>query len=221
MLAQAPLYNILKKAGSLAGFKHSKKTLIKMRARVHTLEQRVRYLEAMKIVHSDEEYRAKRLEDIMRYNASEKKKEDMKRFSHSVEVTNTLTNVKDVYSSIAEAARAIGCNAASTISIALKEFKEKGKYRLVKKIYLITLKECNVKDEKSIVSSDSYSVVSSTSKKVKILDISNGNIATYFSFGEAAKATGCHKTTISKALACLKEVDSIIIKKRYKILGTW
>ena len=204
----------------MAGFKHSKKTLIKMRARVHTLEQRVRYLEAMKIVHSDKEYQAKRLEAILRYNASEKRKEDMKRLSHSVEVTNTLTNIKYVYSSKTEAASAIGCD-PSTISIALKEFKEKGKYRLVKKIYLITLKECNVKDEKSIVSSDSYSVVSSTSKKVKILDISNGNIATYFSFGEAAKATGCHKTTISKALACLKEVDSIIIKERYKILGTW
>ena len=75
----------------------------------------------------------------MRYNASEKRKEDMKRFSHSVEVTNTLTNTKDVYSSIAEAARAIGCN-GSTISLALKEFKDKGVNRLVKKIYLITLK---------------------------------------------------------------------------------
>lgn len=170
----------------------------------------------------------------MRYNAREKRKEDIERLSHSVEVTNTLTNIKHVYSSKTEAASAIGCD-PSTISIALKDFKEKGKHRLVKKIYLITLKESNtVKDEKPIVSSDSYSVVSSTSepelykikelysKKVKILDISNGNIATYFSLGEAAEATGCHKTTISKALARIKEkeVDSIIIKKRYKILGT-
>ena len=103
-----------------------------MRARVHTLEQRVRYLEAMKIVHSDEEYQARRLEYMMRYNASEKRKEDLKRLSHSVEVTNTLTNIKHVCSSKTEAASAIGCD-PSTMSIALKEFKEKGKYRLVKK----------------------------------------------------------------------------------------
>ena len=171
----------------------------------------------MKIVHSDKEYQAKHLEAILRYNASEKRKVDMKRLSHSVEVTNTLTNIKYVYSSKTEAASAIGCD-PSTISIALKEFKEKGKYRLVKKIYLITLKECNtVKDEKSTVGS-SYSVVSpvsqlneikgSNSKRVKVLDISNGNTTTYLSLGEAAKATGCHITTISKALDRLKKKRS-------------
>lgn len=105
----------------------------------------------MKIVHSDKEYQAERLEAIMHYNASEKRKEDILRLSHSVEVTNTLTNIKYIYSSKTEAAGAIGCTPA-TISIALKEFKEKGKYRLVKKIYLVTLKECStVKDEKSTV----------------------------------------------------------------------
>lgn len=133
----------------------------------------------------------------MCYNSSEKIKEVMKRLSHSVEVTNTLTNTKYVYSSIAEAARAIGCN-PSTISNAFKEFKEKGVYRLVKKVFLITLKEGNtVKDGRSTVGS-SYSVGSpspqlnettgSNSKRVKILDISNGNTATYLSLGEAAKA---------------------------------
>ena len=98
---------------------------------------------------------------------------------------------------------------------------------------LFRSKECNtVKDEKSTVGS-SYSVVSpvsqlneikgSNSKRVKVLDISNGNTTTYLSLGEAAKsATGCHITTISKALARLKkkEADWIILKKRYKILGT-
>ena len=114
-----PEYNILKKAGSLAGFKHSEKTLVKLRARVLTLEQRVRQIEALKIVHENIEYQAKRLEAIMRYNTSEKIKEVIKRLSHSVVVTNTLTNIKYVYSSKAEAARAIGCD-PSTISIALK-----------------------------------------------------------------------------------------------------
>lgn len=154
----------------------------------------------------------------------------MKRLSHSVEVTNTLTNTKYVYSSIAEAARAIGCN-PSTISNAFKEFKEKGVYRLVKKVFLITLKEGNtVKDGRSTAGS-SYSVGSpspqlnettgSNSKWVKILDISNGNTATYLSLGEAAKATGCHISTISKALISLKEkgADSIVLKKRYQIFA--
>lgn len=134
-----PEYNILKIAGSLAGFKHSENTLAKMKARVLTLEQKVRHLEAMKKVHGDEEFKANRLEDIMRYNTSEKRKQDMERLSHAVEVTNTLTNIKNVYPSKAEAARAIGCSAAA-ISIVLKEFKETGIHRPVKKIYLVTLK---------------------------------------------------------------------------------
>lgn len=52
-----------------------------------------------------------------------------------------------------------------------------------------------------------------------VLDISNGNTTTYLSLGEAAKATGCHITTISKVLIKLKEkgADSIVLKKRYKI----
>lgn len=56
---------------------------------------------------------------------------------------------------------------------------------------------------------------------MKVLDISNGNTTTYLSLGEAAEATGCHITTISKALARLekKETDGIILKKRYKIFG--
>ena len=104
-----PEYIILKTAGSLAGFKHSERTLVKLRARVLTLEQRVRQIEALNIVHDNKEYQAKRYEAIMRYIVSEKRKEYMKRLSQPVEVTNTLTN-KDVYSSIAEAGRAIGCN---------------------------------------------------------------------------------------------------------------
>ena len=56
---------------------------------------------------------------------------------------------------------------------------------------------------------------------MKILDISNGNTATYLSLGEAAKATGCHISTISKALISLKEkgADSIVLKKRYQIFA--
>lgn len=61
--------------------------MLNLRAQVDTLIQRVRYLEAMKIIHSDASFQAKRNEAIMRYNASEKWKEDMKRLSYSVEVT--------------------------------------------------------------------------------------------------------------------------------------
>ena len=65
-----PEYNVLKIAGSRLGSKFSEKTLVKLRARVHTIEQRVRYLEAMKIVHADKDYQAKRNDAIERYNAS-------------------------------------------------------------------------------------------------------------------------------------------------------
>ena len=69
-----PKYNILKKkAGSMAGFKHSEKTLAKFRARILTLEQRVRQIEALKILHENKEYQAKRNEAIMYYNSSEKR----------------------------------------------------------------------------------------------------------------------------------------------------
>lgn len=222
-----PEYNILKIAGSMVGYKHSKKTLAKLKGRVLTLEQRVRQLEALKIVHANKEYQAMRLDAIMSYNSSEKSKIDRERLSHSVEVTDTLTNIKNVYSSKAEAGRAINCD-KSTISVALKEFKDKGVYRLVKKRYLISLKEGNmpVQDEKSTVSNFDSDIPSQkkikelNSKRVEIVDISTGNITIYLSLSEASKAIGCHLSTVSKAFKKLREkgVDSIVLKNRYKLI---
>lgn len=206
-------YNILKKAGSLLGFRHSEKTLVKLKARVHTLEQRARLIEALKIVHADKDYQTKRLEYIQSYNASEKRIEDIRRLSHSVDVTDTLTNTKVSYYSKAEAARAINCS-GPTITIALREFNEKGVSRLVKKRYLISLKESNrVKDDKPVVPN-------SNCKRVEIVDISNGISTTYLSLNEAAVGIGCHLSTVSNALKRLKETeaDFIIIKKKYKLI---
>nr|ATI20190.1 ribosomal protein S3 [Juglanconis oblonga] len=209
-----PEYNILKIAGSNLGYKHSPQTLIKLKNRVHTLEQRVRQLEALKIVHADKDYQATRNNAIMRYNASAKRMEDIKGFSHAVEVLDTLTNIKKNYYSKAEAARAIQCT-GSTITLALKEFSDKGVSRLVKKRYLITLAESNmkVKDEKPVVS-NSYSV------RVVIVDISTGISTTYLSLNGAAVGIGCHPSTVARAWINLKErgADSIVIKKRYKLI---
>ena len=55
-----------------------------------------------------------------------------------MEVLDTLTNVTTVYPSISEAARFLGCS-FSTIVIVLKDQREKGVSRLVKKRYLISL----------------------------------------------------------------------------------
>ncbi len=96
-----PNYNILKTAGSRLGFKHSEKTLAKFKARILTLEQRVKQLAALEILHSNEEYKAMRLEAIMNYNKSKKRQEDILRSSHPVYVLDTITNIKEVYSSMA------------------------------------------------------------------------------------------------------------------------
>lgn len=206
-----PEYNILKKAGSLLGFKHSEKTLLKFKARILTLEQRVKQLEALKIVHSDKDYQAKRLEAIMNYNNSDKKQEDLKRFSHSVVVLDTLTNVKTTYTSKAKAAKAIKCS-APTISIALREFKEKGTYRLIGKKYLILpVEETNTK---SLIGA-----LGTKNIKFKVVDTLDGSTSIHLSMNEAAKAIGCDISTISKASKKLrgKEKDLILIFNRYEL----
>jgi hypothetical protein len=201
----------------LLGFKHSNKTLLKFKSRILTLEQRVKQLEALKIVHSDKEYQAMRLEAIMNYNNSDQKQEDLKRFSHSVVVLDTLTNVKNTYVSKAEAARALKCSAPA-ITIALREFKEKGTHRLIGKKYLIlpVLDEgMEISGTKSLIGALKFK-----SRKFKIVDTLDGNTSVYLSMSEVAKAIGCHLSTISKASKKLigkKKMDLTIIKDRYEL----
>jgi len=69
-----------------------------------------------------------------------------------VQVFDTLTNEKTVYYSISEAARSIGCT-DSAIVIVLKNQREKGVTKLVKKRYMVYLKT----DESKILGTSSPS----------------------------------------------------------------
>ena len=145
-----------------------------------------------------------------------KKKEVTLSLSHPVEVTDTLTNIKSDYSSKAEAARAIKCSPPA-IHLALKEFHEKGVHRLTKKRYVISFKENPVAAvasvDKSIGLCDEVTLnktINSNTHRVKVLDllgVAENNTTIYLSLNEAAIATGCHVTTISKALKSIGEKD--------------
>lgn len=120
-----PEYNILKKAGSSLGFKHSEETKAKFKTRELTPEQEARRLELLKI-----------------HNSSEKMKEHLKSLhiiqSQKVEVLDTFNNETKIYPSIGEAALSIGIH-KSTIGKAFGSQKEKGASRFIKKRYMISL----------------------------------------------------------------------------------
>lgn len=124
-----PEYNILRTAGNSLGFKHSDETKAKEKAL--TSER----LEHLNRLHSDPEFKAKRLEHLKVLNSSKQQLEHLKRLhsnlaiilkgcakpegsgrpSVSIEVLDSLTNETTVYSSMGEAARAIEVN-QTTIS---------------------------------------------------------------------------------------------------------
>jgi group I intron endonuclease len=117
-----PEYNILKKAGSLYGFKHSEET--KANFKIRSPKQ----LEHWKNLHANPEEQARRSEHIKRINLSNKgrpRPEGAGTPSVSIEVLDTLTDQITVYTSISEAARAIGVG-KSSIGMAFKYQEEKG-----------------------------------------------------------------------------------------------
>jgi group I intron endonuclease len=152
-----PEYNILPSAASRYGSKHSPETIAKLKGRTWTLtpEQKAHQLKYLKILYANPEFRTKQIEQSKIYNLSQAHQEHLKKLnssqehqehlkriwsliSHQVEVLDTLTNETTVYTSISEAARAIGVSHAS-ISAAFKRQKEKGVSTiLIKKRYKIT-----------------------------------------------------------------------------------
>lgn len=161
-----PEYNVLKKAGSLLGFKHSDKTISNLKNRIWTLEDKAKRLAHLKIWHSDPELKVKRLEGLKKYHASPEHKEQLKRLnssfeqkerlkrlhsslehkehlkrlnldkSHPVSVFDSLTNETKSYPSIREAARAIDVS-ESNIRSAFKR-KNAPSILIKKKRYEIT-----------------------------------------------------------------------------------
>ena len=161
-----PYYNILKIAGSFLGFKHSPKTIAKMKNRIWTEEQKAKHLERLKNLHANLEYQARRLEHLKNLHLSKEHQEHLKRLNLSqkgrprpegaglpsvaLEVFDTKNNEAIVYealatrspsygrprSSISEAARAIGV----TETAIRNAFKRKGESTIYikKKRYQVT-----------------------------------------------------------------------------------
>lgn len=128
-----PEYNILKMTGSSLGYTHTEETLAKFKARSLTPEQKANSLVHLKIHNSSPEQREKYRKRILEYNNSK---------GQRVELLDTISNETTLYTTIRQAAKAIGC-VHGTILLADKAFKEKGVSRLVKKIYRVKI----VKDE--------------------------------------------------------------------------
>jgi group I intron endonuclease len=124
-----PEYNILKIAGSSLGYTHTEETLAKFKARSLTPEQKANNLEHLKIHNSSTEQREKSRERLLEYNKSK---------GQVVEVLDTISNETTLYSTILQAAEAIGC-VHGTILLADKAFKEKGVSRLLKKRYVVKI----------------------------------------------------------------------------------
>jgi len=95
-----PEYNILDKAGSSLGFKHSESTIAKFKeignSRVYSEERKAKF--AALNLNRSEEFNKRRLEQILELNLKK---------GHSLEVINVLTNETTLYSTIRQAASAL------------------------------------------------------------------------------------------------------------------
>lgn len=118
-----PEYNILKIAGSSLGYKHTNETLDKFKERtknrIYSEEEKAR---AAKLnIYRSLESKIKDKERILEINKAK---------SHSIEVLNTLTNEKAIYTSIREAAENIGCAHVSILRVLKSKNLLKGIYKI-------------------------------------------------------------------------------------------
>jgi group I intron endonuclease len=126
-----PEYNILKIAGSSLGYLHTEDALAKLReSRSNwTEEQKAKLIAHLKVHNSSADQIEKSRQRMIEYNKSKGK---------VVEVLDTKTKEVSFYSTIRQAAEAIGC-VHGTILLAEKAQKQ-GVSRLIKKRYLVKVK---------------------------------------------------------------------------------
>lgn len=124
-----PKYNILPTAGSSLGYKHTEETLAKFRARILTPEHKAKLKKHLASISASKEHSERSRKRMLKIN-------ELK--GNPVEVFDVKTNKTSVYTSIRQAAEAIGC-VHGTILLADKTLREKGINRLVKKRYLIKI----------------------------------------------------------------------------------
>lgn len=124
-----PKYNILPTAGSSLGHKHTEETLAKFRARILTPEHKAKLKKHLASISASKEHSERSRKRMLKIN-------ELK--GYPVEVFDVKTNKTSVYTSIRQAAEAIGC-VHRTILLADKTLREKGINRLVKKRYFIKI----------------------------------------------------------------------------------
>lgn len=124
-----PEYNLLKVAGSSLGHIHSESTLEKMRkSRLNwTEEQKSKNLDHLKIHNASEDQKEKSRQRLIKINESK---------GVPIEILDTKTNEVSLYSSIRQAAEALGC-VHGTILLAERNLKKEGISKLIKKRYLL------------------------------------------------------------------------------------
>ena len=125
----SPKYNILTKAGSLIGFKHSAETIEKFKVRSPEQQEHLNRFNS----------RPENRERLLKYSLSRSKR---------IEVKDTLNNVSTFYPSMSEAARVIECD-RGTLRYAIKNLKEKGISTLIKGRYKIIIKELEQLEQES------------------------------------------------------------------------
>jgi group I intron endonuclease len=141
-----PEYNICKYAGSTLGKKHSKETIDILKAIIPTEEQRAKHklairnqdpihrikrIERLRLIHADPEQKARLLIRVRKFNAYLKQLNSKK-----VEIVDTLNNKTTEYSSITEAAQAMGCTTSSA-SEYLINYTKTGVLRLLMGRYFV------------------------------------------------------------------------------------
>lgn len=123
-----PEYNLLKIAGSNLGYIHTENTLAKMReSRLNiTEEQKAKIKNHLLIHNASEAQREKSRQRLIEYNKSK---------GLSIEILDTNTKEVSSYSSLREAAEAIGC-VHGTLLLTERRQRE-GISKLIKKRYLV------------------------------------------------------------------------------------
>lgn len=117
----SPAYNILRIAGSPLGNKLSEATLAKLRGRKLSSEHLIKLREHLIKHNSSDEQRIKARARMLKINESK---------GMSVEVLDSVTKETAKYSSLRQAALAIGCSHKS-VSEARKKFLHEGIEKLV------------------------------------------------------------------------------------------
>lgn len=123
----SPKYNILQVTGSSLGYKLSESTLAKLKGRKLSSEHLSKLREHLIKHNSSEEQRVKARARMLKINESK---------GMEVEVLDTVTKETAKYSSLRQAALAIGC-AHKSVAQARKKFLEEGIVILVKKRFII------------------------------------------------------------------------------------